>query len=79
MYLHVFFTFPSGSSPGYWSDEGCTVNDDDSDSDTTVCECDHLTDFAVLMKPSKPKVTAQMVFDTVYNLSSFSLFQHGNR
>ncbi|KAH3770064.1 hypothetical protein DPMN_171344 [Dreissena polymorpha] len=35
------------SSPGYWSSDGCIVR---ASNDTiTVCECDHLTNFAVLM------------------------------
>ena len=43
----------SDGQPGLWSEEGCRLVKDDSDSDTTVCECDHLTDIAVLMKPPK--------------------------
>ncbi|KAH3729503.1 hypothetical protein DPMN_055475 [Dreissena polymorpha] len=37
------------SSPGYWASDGCIVR---ASNDTiTVCECDHLTNFAVLMSP----------------------------
>ena len=32
-----------------WSDAGCRVAS--SNATTTVCECDHLTHFAVMMRP----------------------------
>jgi latrophilin 1 len=39
----VFWDFEQSA----WSDEGCVVVDGDENS--TVCECDHLTNFALLM------------------------------
>ncbi|KAL5009618.1 hypothetical protein ScPMuIL_011923 [Solemya velum] len=38
-----------GTPNGAWSTDGCTVSS--SADDLTVCECDHLTNFAVLMSP----------------------------
>ena len=41
----------SNSSPGHWSTSGCTVNSLESTDNKTVCKCDHLTNFAVVMSP----------------------------
>ncbi|CAG2163003.1 unnamed protein product [Oppiella nova] len=35
-----------------WSSEGCRLIEMDSDRETTVCECNHLTNFAALMDTS---------------------------
>ncbi|XP_065928643.1 adhesion G protein-coupled receptor B1-like isoform X2 [Magallana gigas] len=35
-----------------WTEEGCKVNH--SDHETTVCQCNHLTNFAILMRPYSP-------------------------
>ncbi|XP_053382317.1 adhesion G protein-coupled receptor B3-like isoform X2 [Mercenaria mercenaria] len=40
-----------GNSDGYWSNTGCSVHF--SNTTYTVCECNHLTNFAVLMSPFK--------------------------
>ena len=42
---------------GRWLTEGCTVNENRSNSDTTVCECSHLTSFAILTSPAGPPVS----------------------
>lgn len=42
---------------GRWLTEGCIVNENRSDSDTTVCECSHLTSFAILTSPAGPPVS----------------------
>ena len=42
---------------GRWLTEGCRVNEQQSDSDTTVCECSHLTSFAILTSPAGPPVS----------------------
>ena len=39
---------------GEWSQDGCQVVF--SDEDRTVCQCDHLTNFAVLMDVAGTKV-----------------------
>ncbi|CAG2165641.1 unnamed protein product [Oppiella nova] len=44
-----------------WSSDGCHVMDSESNREITVCECNHLTNFAALMDTSgrednKPKV-----------------------
>ena len=42
---------------GQWLTEGCRVNQNQSDRDTTVCECNHLTSFAILTSPAGPPVS----------------------
>ncbi|KAK7107190.1 hypothetical protein V1264_015148 [Littorina saxatilis] len=42
----------SASAEGIWSTNDCRVTE--SNSTMTVCECDHLTNFAVLMSPYRP-------------------------
>ncbi len=44
-----------------WSDAGCRVAD--TNSTTTVCECDHLTHFALMMRPAQPGETAPSVVE----------------
>ena len=39
------------SFPGYWSQNGCILNQAESTAKRTVCECSHLTHFAVLLSP----------------------------
>ncbi|KAK3581721.1 hypothetical protein CHS0354_023408 [Potamilus streckersoni] len=40
-----------GNDSGAWSSQGCKLVS--TNDDTTVCECDHLTNFAILMSPGK--------------------------
>ncbi|XP_060568535.1 uncharacterized protein LOC132727141 isoform X2 [Ruditapes philippinarum] len=46
----------SEMSQGYWSDEGCRLKKYDKEEEVVVCVCDHLTNFAVLMSPSKHQI-----------------------
>ena len=39
------------SFSGYWSQRGCTLNQAESVGGRIVCECTHLTHFAVLLSP----------------------------
>ncbi len=39
-------------STGEWSDRNCSRNDDLSNISVTVCECTHLTHFAILLSAS---------------------------
>ena len=34
---------------GGWSSEGCWLDSDESTDTHTVCECNHLTNFAIMM------------------------------
>ena len=36
-------------STGQWSDRGCNRSESLSNTSVTVCECDHLTHFAILL------------------------------
>ncbi|XP_052242522.1 adhesion G protein-coupled receptor L3-like [Dreissena polymorpha] len=44
-----FLQFEGGRNKSYWSDTGCRVVS--FNVNFTTCECDHLTNFAVLMSP----------------------------
>ena len=44
------------SSQGQWSDRGCSRNQDLSNSSVTVCECRHLTHFAILLSAAPPSI-----------------------
>ena len=50
--------------PGQWSTDGCEINS--STPESTVCHCDHLTNFAILLsarpiKLSSPQVLALQI------------------
>ena len=38
-------------SSGQWSTDGCFKNSELSNASLTVCECNHLTHFAILLSP----------------------------
>jgi len=57
--LHQF----SRTFEGYWSDEGCWDVSNCSDCNYTVCECNHLTNFAVLMSISGHAVRKVTVYE----------------
>ena len=46
-----FLNSPSLLTIGQWSNDGCFKNDTLSNSSQTVCECYHLTHFAILLSP----------------------------
>ena len=48
---------------GRWLTEGCTVDISRSDRDTTVCECNHLTSFAILTSPTGPPVSVHWLYN----------------
>ncbi|XP_055954631.1 uncharacterized protein LOC126812386 [Patella vulgata] len=43
---------PPYENVGRWSSEGC-IAESSPDSNVTICKCDHLTNFAILMSPGK--------------------------
>ncbi|XP_039454642.1 adhesion G-protein coupled receptor G6 isoform X4 [Oreochromis aureus] len=49
----VFWDFKKNDGTGGWNKEGCTKNSTDSTANKTVCECDHLTHFGVLLDISR--------------------------
>ena len=52
MYLLCVYSFEgSPLSRGQWSNAGCNRVEVLSNSSYTVCECDHLTHFAILLSP----------------------------
>ncbi|XP_071797500.1 adhesion G-protein coupled receptor G6-like [Asterias amurensis] len=42
-------TLAVDNSAGNWSTEGCSLTEDDGTSEATVCHCNHLTNFAILI------------------------------
>ena len=45
-----YWEFPSHNSSAGWRFDGCEFREDEGgDNDNVVCECDHLTNFAVLV------------------------------
>jgi len=51
---------------GNWSKKGCTKNEDHSDNSKTVCECNHLTHFAILLSPRPPKYSRPVELSLSY-------------
>jgi len=67
-------TNSSSNSTGHWSTEGCHKDEQLSSEQATVCHCNHLTHFAVLMRvtdntevvlPDKPHIQALEVITYV--------------
>ena len=48
-------------SRGEWSSDGCRRNEDLSNSSSTVCECSHLTHFAVLLSVAPPTLEPPII------------------
>ena len=48
-------------SVGSWSDRGCQKNEEISNEDVTVCECNHLTHFAILLSAAPLNFTEPIV------------------
>lgn len=71
--LCSFWQFDDGAESGEgslgagsWSQQGCRVVEEDSTEEKTVCECNHLTNFAVLTSdPSSLSSTDVAILDTV--------------
>ncbi len=45
-------------SAGEWSEKGCSRNNELSNISVTVCECTHLTHFAILLSAAPQKLSA---------------------
>ena len=54
------FNCSSILSIGQWSDRGCNRSDRLSNTSVTVCECDHLTHFAILLSASPLNLTQSL-------------------
>ena len=50
----------NGLISGQWATEGCTRNDRASNKSQTVCECNHLTHFALLLSTTKISVSGAL-------------------
>ena len=48
-------------SAGQWSDRGCNRSESLSNTSVTVCECDHLTHFAILLSVAPLNLTDAVV------------------
>ena len=63
----LLFHSPLTLTLGKWSTRGCTKNEDLSSNRFTICECTHLTHFALLLSakpllPQNPHVTISLAF-----------------
>ena len=63
-YIHTYICACSSAdgifSEGNWSEKGCRKNADLSSSSVSVCECDHLTHFAILLSAAPVKVSKKV-------------------
>ena len=48
-------------SSGQWSERGCSRSESLSNTSVTVCECDHLTHFAMMLSASPLNLTDAVV------------------
>ena len=48
-------------SAGQWSDRGCSKSESLSNTSVTVCECNHLTHFAILLSAAPLNLTDAVV------------------
>ena len=48
-------------SAGQWSDRGCSRSESLSNTSVTVCECNHLTHFAILLSAASLNLTDAVV------------------
>ena len=48
-------------SSGQWSERGCNRSESLSNTSVTVCECDHLTHFAILLSAAPLNLTDVIV------------------
>jgi len=53
--MHMYYLRHLVLNAGEWSTRGCTKNEDLSSDLSTICECTHLTHFAILLS-AKPLV-----------------------
>ena len=45
----MFWNFSAADNRGNWSVEGCRLASENEQTGEVICECDHLTNFAVLV------------------------------
>ena len=76
MYVCMYNSSQDGVlSEGNWSSRGCHENPNLSNSSVTVCECDHLTHFAILLSAAPLKVSHEVPLQIIgYVGVSLSLF-----
>ena len=67
-------------SAGQWSERGCSKSENLSNTSVTVCECNHLTHFAILLSAAPLNLTDAVVLSLEvigYVGVSISLFAMG--
>lgn len=69
IYILYSLSCINSSLVGEWSDEGCRVVD--TNDEYTTCECDHLTNFAVLMDVTGTKVSLR--FPLIKNITEIMI------
>ena len=48
--INISLVSSTSNSTGHWSTDGCQKDEKLSNDEATVCHCNHLTHFAVLMR-----------------------------
>ena len=67
-YLNIeFYTCAHayGSYGGRWNRRGCHLNEGESTPSVTVCECNHLTHFAMMLSPGVEVCTSSALVSSV--------------
>ena len=59
-----FLTDNSILSAGQWSDRGCNKSESLSNTSVTVCECNHLTHFAILLSAQPTATDLDIIYTT---------------
>ncbi len=76
-YIHTYIHACRNSSGfavgGQWNDKGCKIVESDSNSSMSVCECNHLTHFGILLNPRSPNVTISIGAAIITNLHDLFL------
>ncbi|XP_063811797.1 adhesion G-protein coupled receptor G2 isoform X2 [Pseudophryne corroboree] len=75
----VFWDFTKNNGSGGWASDGCTVASRTHTNNETVCNCNHLTSFAILLDvtpntPISPQDTLILTFITYIGCGLSSIF-----
>ena len=65
-----FFVSSTSNSTGHWSTDGCHKDEKLSNDKVTVCHCNHLTHFAVLMRVTDDKTVSTKNLPSFYDICS---------
>ena len=61
LFFSVYIIHSRTFGSGNWSTRGCHMNNNKSSVSRTVCECNHLTHFAILLSPKPQELSKPVV------------------